>query len=256
VPKEQPLITFVSTLPGLTQIEECNPKPMNKYIPDWWKKTPVKKGYTGTKDSYEGNIKTCPSFVDFFSKGYVIPMWADVLLSFDKSTDRWEYRTRSNQTQWGALGKEETIGAMPYKLLGSTPSFAFKAYSPWKIITKPGYSCMLLPLFFHFNADFSVIPGIVDTDTHHSLHPDVLYHTDKTEIIIERGTPLMHVIPFERENPSFAVQELEDIDVNVFKKINEHSARMETKFQGTNNYLNDRKLRSLRKDFIQDGENV
>ena len=31
----KPLIQFVSNIPGLDEIEECKPKPTNKYIPQW-----------------------------------------------------------------------------------------------------------------------------------------------------------------------------------------------------------------------------
>ena len=48
--------------------------PANKYVPQWFKQ--VKKDH-GKSHS---NVKLCPSFLKYFSAGWVMPLWCDVEL--------------------------------------------------------------------------------------------------------------------------------------------------------------------------------
>jgi hypothetical protein len=239
---KEPIISFIPSLSGLSLIPECTPKPSSNFIPEWWKTTKLKPLEMSTTTHYQGNIKNCPSFAEWFSKGYVVPMWADSFISYDKEQKTWNARTRDNRTPWGAQPEETNfLNDMPYKHLGVESVFAFKAISPWKIVTKPGYSILVLPLFFHFNSEYSVVPGIVDTDTHHVVNPDIVYHTDKKEVYIERGTPLFQVVPFKRESQTYQVAEIVDIPKTMFKRLARNDAQISTKFSGLRAYQAGRK---------------
>lgn len=60
--KKEADVTFISTIPGLTQLEDCIPKPTSKYTPDWWKSLKIDEVKKSAYDLYTGNIKHCPSF--------------------------------------------------------------------------------------------------------------------------------------------------------------------------------------------------
>lgn len=49
------------------------------------KKHLMKRGQT-LKSYFQGNIKSCPSFIDYFRLGYIVPAWCDVMLGYDKET--------------------------------------------------------------------------------------------------------------------------------------------------------------------------
>jgi hypothetical protein len=234
-------IKFVPTFAGLTGVDDVVPKPTKEFIPEWWKQLAYVSGENTLSNSYEGNVKSCPSFIDYFLTGYVVPMWSDVILGYNRDTLQWGWKTRDTRISWGGEDPNQVLNVIPYSFMGDVPAFTFKAFSPWRIITPPGYSTLILPLFFHFNSDFSVVPGIVDTDIHHTINPDVMFHSKKTELFIERGTPFFQAIPFKRESFEVDVLEMLDIDEETFKKLATYDAEISTKFIGSRTYQKFRK---------------
>ena len=182
-------IKFVSTVKGLESIEECLPKPAKNFIPEWFKNIP--------NDSPR-SVKICPSFPDYFSQGYIIPMWADVKLK--NIGERWSWETPTDAFKWDAHFKDQLIDHKKPNFAGVEGQVVFKANCPWRIITPPGWSVLQLPLFYHFNKEWSVMPGIIDTDIHTEINQQVLYHGDGKEIKINCGDPFVLYIPFKRLN--------------------------------------------------------
>tara|TARA_R100000329_G_scaffold119587_1_gene98576 strand:- start:1668 stop:2039 length:372 start_codon:yes stop_codon:yes gene_type:complete len=79
-----------------------------------------------------------------------------------------------------------------------------KICNPWIIKTPPGYSCLFLPPMSNHDDRFSIIPGIVDTDTFTSeINFPIVINGDKyktLKTIIKQETPYVQVIPFKRES--------------------------------------------------------
>ena len=71
-------VIFWSTIEGLEEI--VPPQPAIKYIPEWWKNTPSFIPNKEGEKRNKGNetVKVCPALYDWFSQGYVIPMWCDL----------------------------------------------------------------------------------------------------------------------------------------------------------------------------------
>ena len=184
-------IQFISTIEGLESIEECRPKPAKNFIPQWYKDIANSEFMT---------VKICPSFPDYFSQGYIIPMWSDVRLKYDGENWAWETPLKANQTNWDIHSNRQFINHTNAKFNGIDGQFVFKAVSPWKIITPPGWSVLQLPLFYHFNKDWSVMPGVIDTDIHHEINQQVLYHGNGEVVEIKSGDPFVLYIPFKRSD--------------------------------------------------------
>jgi hypothetical protein len=170
-------------------IEECLPKPAKHFIPKWFKDIPSKK---------IGTVKDCPSFPDYFSQGYIIPMWSDVKMNlvdkvpkFELSAKRFSFDVHSN---------DQLLDYNKATFNGIEGQFIFKAVSPWRIITPPGWSVLQLPLFYHFNQEWSVLPGVIDTDIHSEINQQILYHGDGKEVTIKCGDPFVLYVPFKRSN--------------------------------------------------------
>ena len=194
IKNKKPFIKFVSKIKGLELIEDCVPKPATKFIPSWFKNIPV---FTQPRDPK--TVRQCPSFPDFFSSGYIVPMWMDSILSYDKIMDRWSTE-HSGIVDWTIHGNSQFLDYTEVNVFGSEASFVFKAECPWFIITPPGYSVLQLPVFYHFNKDWSVLPGIIDTDIHHEINQQVLYHGEGKDVLIPRGAPFVMYIPYKRED--------------------------------------------------------
>lgn len=211
---EKPYIRFVSKIKGLEKIEECKPKLATKYIPDWFKNIPPDTSPKGVK-----TVRICPSFPDFFSSAYVVPMWMDSILNYDKNIDQWNVDCTNELTEWTIHGKPQFLNYTEASVFGNKADFVFKAVSPWYVFTPPGYSVLQLPMFYHFNKEWSVMPGIIDTDIHHEINQQVLYHGDGNDVFIPRGTPFVMYLPYKREDFDLIVRQIDDeeqqaIDLN------------------------------------------
>ena len=81
-------IEFKTSIPGLQEV--APPVPASQMIPDWFKnlsmhiEMPAKKPFPVIGKIAEKfnshTIKKCPAVVDYFTEGYIIPLWSDVLI--------------------------------------------------------------------------------------------------------------------------------------------------------------------------------
>jgi hypothetical protein len=187
-----PKIEFVSMVEGLDSIEECRPKPAKNFVPEWFKDIPA------SPNQLLPTVRVCPSFTDYFSLGYVIPMWADFKLSYEN--EAWSWQSSNENFKMSNHPNEQFIKYVNPTFNGIEGQFIFKAASPWRIITPKGWSVLQLPLFYNFNTEFSVLPGVIDTDIYTQANQQILYHANGKEIEIKRGTPLALYVPFQRES--------------------------------------------------------
>lgn len=204
----------------LLDIEETIPKPARFFTPDWWKTIPRN---IESDNPLNGTLKSCPSFVQMFNQGIVIPMWCDTILSFKNSEYYWETSNGTFQWEfhedWQFL---EHINIPKYRKV-------FKAISPWYIKTPPNVSVFQFPMFFHFNQDWTIVPGVLNTDFYHQVNQQVIYTSDSNKFIINRGQAFVWYIPFVRNKYNYSVspanEELKELISNQMNLVN-------TKFSG------------------------
>jgi hypothetical protein len=165
-------------------------------------------------------------------------MWTDTVLRFDVKNNNWQWKTAHEIFTWETHSSEQFLDSVPHSFMNNKSQFVFKAMCPWRIITPKGYSVYQLPLFYHQQNEFSVLPGVIDTDYHHEINQQVLYHTDKTEIFIKKGTPFVQYIPFKRNKINLKVNDANQKELNYFNK---KSFRYTTSFNSDGIYLKMRK---------------
>ena len=234
-----PIISFVTDIPGFDELNDCKPRPAAQFVPSWWKNTPRVEATQTINQTIPANVKTCPSFPDYFSNGFIIPMWCDTVLRYDKEKDEYNWRTSDKRFTW--THNPQDIYRVPASptYLGNPIEYVFTAHSPWRIITAEGYSIKQLPLFFHFDNNFSIIPGIVDTDYYHNVAYQVFLHETGVDVFIPRGTPFAHIVPFKRESStSYDIRQENEQDKLKFMG---HDLKFNTKFPNSKQYLKIRK---------------
>ena len=229
-------VKFISTVPGLSGIKDLNPRLSKEYVPSWWKEMPHGSKESGSSHVFETKTaKMCPALPDMFSQGYVIPMWVDTVITFDKNTGFWSWRT-ANPKQFDLdihppnQFLEHVSEGVSFQ--GSLTSFVFKALCPWRLITPPGYSVLQLPLFYHFKKEFSVLPGSIRTDIHHEINQQILYHGEGKEVFIRRGEPFVQYIPYKRLQTELIISDMSLEEETMFKT---NDLDLFTSFDG--NYL-------------------
>lgn len=232
---KKPKIKFISTMPGLPFVEQALPKPTKNFIPDWWKDVPsANNKIEKTFQVNAGNIKNCPSFPDYFSNGFILPMWCDTILRYNKKTERYDFEVSNKEFLIETHGNQQFVDIVPsYNYMGKTAAFVFKPICPWQIITSPGWSVLQLPAFYHFNNDFTVLPGIIDTDIYHEINQQVILLDPKEEIFIPLGTPLAQYIPFKRQKIEMEISEPNEKDLSMIIK---QRLNLRSQFTGSKQY--------------------
>jgi hypothetical protein len=183
-------ITFTNT--SGTEIEQ--PEPASKFVPDWYKNM---ESYMDGNKKPSGNgtakvtIKRCMPVFDAITVGYIITSPADVYVSIKDGQQYFE---------WSALG---LINFHPIDQAPEHPNRKPHAYpkwmNPWAIKTPKGYSTLFTQPM-HRESVFTILPGIVDTDTYTApVNFPMVINDPNFEGLIPKGTPIAQVIPFKRE---------------------------------------------------------
>ena len=173
------------------------PKPAVKQIPDWYKDTPEYVSDQGKKIADNGStphtIKKCMPVLDAITAGYILYTQVDVQVT---QVDGLPY------FHWAA---QDAISFHPIEQAPLHPSRKDASYPKWNnpyaIKTPPGYSTLFVPPMHNPNGIFTVLEGIVDTDSYKAPvnFPFVLNNV-KWEGIIGAGTPMVQVIPIKRDS--------------------------------------------------------
>ncbi|MDB4350307.1 hypothetical protein OAA38_00710 [bacterium] len=188
-----------------------NPAPAKKLVPDWYKKMSVhisdasKMPVMPNQESGANlSIKACIPIQDELVSGYIITMPQDLYIFKDGS----EMFTRWSDEESLLIESHsvEQFKSSPLEKF-SIGGVLFKFINPWRIYTKKGYSIKFFPPSYH-DLDFEVLPGIVDTDLMHSVNFPFIWKGGDGEFIIQRGTPLVQLLPFKREKwvSNFCIQ--------------------------------------------------
>ena len=226
-------IEFKTDVKGLEDFAPV--KPAVHYLPKWFKSMSdyieqparrekgkpnyfAKKGDTAKKHT-SGTVKRCPAIVDLMGEGFIIPMWADFLVQRDMDTLEWDNKSFGYGIEFHTAAQIAGWDKRPTDF-----HEAVKFINPWRIYTPPGYSVMFVAPYYQFERRFTVLPGIVETDSYHHINFPSIWHTTK-DVVIERGTPFIQVIPFKRDDWDLEVGQMnaEDKRLDSSEKVELHS---------------------------------
>ncbi len=196
-------------------LAEDYPKPIKLNIPEWYKKL---NHFIENK-----TVKGCMPFLDTLTTGYSLRMPQDLYIRHNVDNKKENEEIFKDSFQTYALWEKSTtlnvksvnlnagIDVHPIKQLGESPLIKknknlpfYKINNPWKIKTPKGYSCLFVPPLNNTDDRFSIIPGIVDTDTFpNEINFPIVINGDKypvLEDVIKKGTPYVQIIPFKRDS--------------------------------------------------------
>ena len=180
-------------------------------IPDWYKKL--------NHTILNKTVKGCMPFLDSLTAGYLLKMPQDFyvrhnVLNEKNEKDSFQTFGLYDQSQLlhtqfinlnSALDVHSTKQLNGSPLINKNKNLPFyKILNPWTIKTPKGYSCLFVPPLNNSDDRFSIIPGIVDTDTFpNEINFPIIINGDKYPILedtIKKGTPYVQVIPFKRDS--------------------------------------------------------
>lgn len=180
------------------------PEPASHFLPEWWKKMELYENIHGNTNGKRlitrfGNTnaspKKCVPMFDAFNSGYIIPLWSDVQVNSIAEDVLINWRVKELVfTVHG--GMADSIGTPPgYK------KQIFKYSSGYHIYLPKGYSMLVLPPLGYRGLPFQAVPAVIDADKSTlGLEFPVWVKEGIDEEIIEKGTPIVQLIPFKRES--------------------------------------------------------
>ena len=216
--------------------DNYNPQPADKHIPDWYKnlesyiggeKKPSGQGQT------TGTVKRCMPVFDAVTGGYIITTYVDIFISQKEMFDSTTGDGTGKTIPWYEWPSFSALGFHPIDQAPNHPDRKEllveaqypKWINPWAIKTPPGYSVLFVQPF-HREAPFTILPGIVDTDTYTApVNFPFILNDWKFEGIIPAGTPMVQVIPFKRESWQMSIGDEKDLI-----EQNKVTTRLRTKF--------------------------
>ena len=226
------IIQFINTLSA----EIPNPEASIGFMPEWYKDAPIfikNKIDLGEEESNNNGIlskksnhtiKKCMPVFDAITSGYVLKIAKDITIYQSKTgieKDE-EYRTHFAWESVAAIAAHSVEQVEGYPLSGVHTIAVPKFVNYWVVKTPPGYSCLFITPM-HRGLPFTIMPGIVDTDTfNHAVSFPFQMNDKGFEGILEAGTPMAQVIPFKRDEFSMEVYSLieEYTEKNPNTKIN------------------------------------
>ncbi len=202
------IITFKASKEYIDNNKDILPIPSILNIPQWYKNLEHKKD--------NKTVKVCMPFLDSLTAGYILKVPVDYYIehnvdtlgvkntgfhSSQKNKDLAD-EINLNYDKDGAFHQTRQIKDSP--LLEKNKNLPIhKINNPWIIKTPPGYSTLFVSPFNNSDDRFSIISGIVDTDTFDvEVNFPFIVNGDKYPTLkttIKRGTPYVQVIPFKRQ---------------------------------------------------------
>ncbi|MCW8091955.1 hypothetical protein [Alteromonas sp. ASW11-130] len=223
------------------------PKPAAHFYPEWFKRMdgahnvqPTQRYPFGldkalTLSNVNATVKRCPGVVSYMSQGYVVPLWSDFVVQVRQDTI---YAFGSNETASVSLhGRHIHFDKMP----ASKDYYkdAVKFTNPWKVKTPKGWSLLITSPFYHMEERFTVIPGVIESDTYHHMHVNTFFKSYPADHQLRMGMPFIHVIPFQRSKLKYEARLSTEEDKRLIKNLRFRSDKFFKKNQAMKNTDND-----------------
>ena len=140
--------------------------------------------------------------LDTLTAGYIIPLMADVIVNTRDGFPEINWKIKRDIFEVHNKQEVEAPDGYYHQM--------FKYLNPWIPQLPKGYSALIVPCFGYPNSPFRPLSGIIDYDkTMHPLQAPV-FVKQGTEGVIEKGTPMMQIIPFKRSDWKSEFSYLED----------------------------------------------
>jgi hypothetical protein len=203
---------------------QLKPYPAVKQLPQWFTDAIPYSALSGYPQdnklhfrNKEANAtyKKCVPLLDGISSGYIIPLWADVQIEQEEGMPEIYWKTDKDIFSLHGPSSREIPAPVGYDQI------VFKYLNCWIPQTPKGYSCLIISPLGYGDLTFKAIPAIVDTDrsTLELVFP--MWIKQGFEGIVEKGTPMVQIIPFKRDNWTSTFDYYEDGEyINIIQEKN------------------------------------
>jgi hypothetical protein len=197
-------IRFVSNRPWLNENSASRPVPINKTIPDWYRKADwfVPDRVTGRPaEAPDGSgkmptWKACPAMLDVMTTGYTYRTPCDIEFAEDAAGN---LHGRVLDAQYrDFLVDRERMPQFFHPWGYHEKHFAW--WADWAVELPEGYSALYTHPLNRYELPFLTTSGIVDNDKVHLPGTMPFFVLKGVRGILPAGTPYAQIIPFKREH--------------------------------------------------------
>lgn len=194
------IITFGTFSKDIYYTEQIHPIPMSEYPIEWYENIKAEKLYFDGQDGK--NVKSCPSFIEIYQEGYVIPSPTDYSISVTPKGDFFWECARSFKD---VMERDDIEYHYNEQLVSHLPKdydtkMIIKINLPWKVFTPKGYSIRIMKMPFTSNKLWEPTYGVLRTDRNYHLNFQTNIKTNTEEVFISQGEPLALIVPYKRED--------------------------------------------------------
>ncbi|MGL5114414.1 MAG: DUF6065 family protein [Beijerinckiaceae bacterium] len=203
-------------------------------LPDWFRKLPAVDGGVQSATNNGLTIKRCMPFLDAMMTGWLLTLGATVRLDISNEGRQVDAGWEFDKTMVSNHGAYQIAGHP------QAPRPPMKFHNYWTIKTPPGWSCLFVQPMNRHGLPVEIISGVVDTDTYASLinFPFIATGGDGLHII-EKGTPIVQVIPFRRDDATIEAK----IGVETSEEANERQRILRSTMAGEGWYRKEARAR-------------
>lgn len=198
-------LKFISTMPKNIDLFP-EPIPAFKEIPSWYKK--VESFYNKDSTPVDGTqrltVKRCVAFLDILTSGYLLKTPFDIYI--DTTEGKRDFQIPKAMESFSAMGLKPMIGSHDMKQLDGYPidtdkyiEFIFRINPIWIVEGSPGVSALFMQPQHQEISPLYAISAIIDIDTYPSDGMLSFLVRKDFKGYINRGTPLVQIIPFKRQ---------------------------------------------------------
>lgn len=201
------------------------PRPASQCLPKWYRDMPTymdneKTAGLSSSSNVVSNFtaKGCSPLLDALSAGYIFELPFDIEFRRNRN-GAMNIRWATNMDFVSGHAPEQAPG-LPTPFNGSDTILKWNV--GWRVSTPKGYSTLFTHPLNRHDLPFRVISGIVDTDIYPlevQIPFQMLNEINESIFILEKGTPLVQVIPIKRDDwqSSLLPFNQEERDKSIFK---------------------------------------
>lgn len=133
--------------------------------------------------------------LDALTTGYILPLWSDVQVTIEQDgSPRIDWKVTRPVFDVHGSASYNVEPPVGYR------NTVFKYLNTWIPQTPPGYSTLVTAPFGYRNLPFYAIPAVIDSDTSTLQLIPPVWIKEGFEGIVEKGTPLVQLTPFKRDD--------------------------------------------------------
>lgn len=195
-------MTQINIYPRYKQVDQFlelyPPQPINRFLPDWYKKQKVNTKQDFYAKDKPIEAKRCPAIIEEVTRGIVIPSWSDFyvwkkgdIISWVAEVGR---RPELDHIQWISNQDEKQITHMNLNAINNYG--VLKLVSPYLFEAPKGYGIHFKDPFYHHRRNIRLLSGYVEADIWHETNFPFEFVRDiniqeEESLVIKAGDPLI-----------------------------------------------------------------